>query len=238
MLKPIPALDLIDGRVVRLRQGDFDRQTTYDATPLELAKSWEAAGCTALHLVDLDAARTGSTANLGVLRTLRAQTGLQLQWGGGIRSMEVAGRVAEAGADRLVIGTLAVTDPETTLRIAERIGPEATVIGADVHNGRIATHGWQSTAEVTLPDLVGQYLVADVRRFLVTDVAQDGMLSGPAVALYQALLRAQPQVQLIASGGIRSAADLRTLEAAGVQEAVIGRALLEGKLTPEELVSC
>lgn len=238
MLKPIPALDLIGGRVVRLRQGDFDRQTTYDATPLELALTWEAAGCTALHLVDLDAARTGSTANLNVLHTLRAQTGLQLQWGGGIRSLEAAERVAQAGADRLVIGTLAVTDPDTTLRIAQSIGTEATVIGADLQNGRIATHGWQSTAEMTLPDLVSRYLTADIRRFLVTDVAQDGMLSGPAVALYQALLRAQPEVQLIASGGVRSAADLRTLEAAGVQEAVIGRALLEGKLTPQELVSC
>lgn len=238
MLKPIPALDLIDGRVVRLRQGDFNRQTNYDFSPVELAQTWEAAGCTTLHLVDLDAARTGNSSNLEVLRRLRAETGLELQWGGGIRSVEAAEVVSAAGADRLVVGTLAVTDVDTTLAIAERVGPEAVVIGADVQNGRIATHGWQSTAAVTLPDLVQRYLQAGVSRFLVTDVAQDGMLSGPAVELYKALLGAQPSAQLIASGGIRDAADLRELSAAGVQEAVIGRALLEGKLTTQDLAPC
>lgn len=240
-MEVIPAIDLLGGRCVRLYQGDFGRVTSYDRDPLEIATLYQQAGAGRLHLVDLDGARSGTPGNAGIVRSLAARPGLRLQVGGGIRSLETARMLIEAGADRVVLGSLAINDPPTVLGWLATLGSERVVLAFDVRlqgaQGEpvAVTHGWQESSGRRLWELFDTYLAAGARHFLCTDVGRDGTLAGPNTALYAECLRRYPGARLIASGGLSSAADLPALAETGVAGVVTGKALLEGHLTLEEI---
>lgn len=237
----IPAIDLRNGRCVRLLRGEFDRETRYELDPRALARDYRTAGARWLHIVDLDGAASGERGNAALIARIAAASDLAVQLGGGIRN-ERSLEEALACADRVVIGSLAVTEPDTVAGWLERYGPERIVLGLDVRLGtdgeaRVTTHGWTRDSELTLAAALGQFSAAGLKHVLCTDVARDGALSGPNVELYGAVQAEWPAIALQASGGIRSAADLEALAAAGVAAAVSGKALLEQRIRFEEIRS-
>jgi len=237
----IPAIDIRDGRCVRLLQGDFDRETRYELDPCELARRYREAGARWLHIVDLDGAREGSRANAPLIAEIAAAAALSIQLGGGIRS-EQSAREALAVADRIVIGSLAVTAPETVVDWLGRFGPDRVVLGLDVRlaasgEAQITTHGWTEASGLSLDAAIARYAPAGLRHILCTDVARDGALTGPNVDLYRQVQAAWPTIAVQASGGIASAADLRALDGAGVAAAISGKALLEKRIRFEEIRS-
>lgn len=239
-MEVIPAIDLLGGRCVRLHQGDFARVTEYERDPLELAAAYRAAGARRLHVVDLDGARTGSPANSAIIGALAAGSGLAVQAGGGIRTQTRLEALLAAGAERVVIGSVAVGDPRSVIEWIDAHGAERVVLAFDVslQEGRdpvALTHGWQEASGESLWNLLESYLTAGARHFLCTDVGRDGTLTGPNVGLYAECVRRFPQARLIASGGIAGAADLPLLAATGVAGVVTGKALLDGRLTLEEM---
>jgi|SRR5690606_11182812 len=237
-MKLIPAIDIRDGRCVRLFKGDFDKETRYDADPVELAARYRALGAAWLHVVDLDGAAAGAPRNLDLIRKMRVD-GLCVQLGGGIRD-EASLEQALDVADRIVLGSLAVTRPERVREWLERYGAERFTLGFDVRiddggTPYVTTHGWTRTSSLTLDDAVRQFLPSGLVHVLCTDVARDGALAGPNVELYAALVRRWPTLAVQASGGIRNADDLATLAATGVAGAISGKALLEGRIRPDEI---
>jgi len=234
----IPAIDLRDGRCVRLLRGDFDRETRYDLDPVELARRYRDLGARWLHVVDLDGAKRGESQNLPLVERMRADSGLKVQLGGGLRSRAELLR-ALAVADRAVVGSLAVTEPSTVGAWLEELGDRLTLaldvrVAAD-GTAVVATHGWTRASGVTLAEAVERYRAHGLRRVLCTDIERDGALTGPNVELYADCVRRWPDVAFLASGGVRGARDLAALARAGVTGAVSGKALLEGKLAPEEM---
>jgi phosphoribosylformimino-5-aminoimidazole carboxamide ribotide isomerase len=235
----IPAIDLRDGRCVRLLQGDFARETRYDVDPVELACHYRSLGAAWLHVVDLDGAKRGTPVNLDVIEEIRARSGLRVQFGGGIRDAQSLARALEI-ADRAVIGSLAVTTPDLVAMWLEQHGPERITLALDVRIGAdgeamIATHGWTQASSATLAATVERFLKADLRHVLCTDIDKDGALTGPNLALYADCVRRWPAVRFQASGGVRDASDLTALAATGVAGAISGRALLEGRIKDEEI---
>lgn len=236
----IPAIDLRGGQVVRLLHGDFDAETRYDFTPDGLLQRYADWGATTLHVVDLDGARDGTSGNLAIIEALLRADRLHLQVGGGIRTRQGLTRLLELGVTRVVIGSLAVTAPETVTDWLQACGPERITLALDVRldtHGipRITTHGWKENSTLSLWDAVESYAGAGLRHVLCTDVARDGALSGPNVELYAEAVRRCPAIAWQASGGVRDAADLAALRAVGVAGTVSGKALLEGRITREEL---
>lgn len=236
----IPAIDLHGGRVVRLMQGDFDAETRYELSPQELLARYAGAGARRVHVVDLDGARDGATGNRDLVAALAAGGGPRLQCGGGLRSAPDVAGVLAAGVERAVIGSTAVTEPEEVSGWFGRFGSERLVLAFDVRldpSGlpRVATHGWREQSAIALWDLVALYLDAGLRHVLCTDVSRDGALTGPNLELYGEAVRRFPQVQWQASGGVRDAADLGALAGTGVAAAISGRALVEGRISTQEL---
>jgi phosphoribosylformimino-5-aminoimidazole carboxamide ribotide isomerase len=236
----IPAIDLKDGRCVRLLQGDFGAETRYDVTPEGLYARFADLGAEYLHVVDLDGARNGAQAHLPIVSSLAARGRLKLQVGGGLRDRVTVERTLAAGATRVVLGSLAVTDPDLVAGWIRRFGPEAIVLALDVRIGadglpRLATHGWLEQSPLVLWDAVARYLPAGLRHVLCTDVGCDGAMNGPNFDLYVEATRRFPGVAWQASGGVRDARDLWALAGGGVAAAVSGRALLEERISPEEL---
>lgn len=237
-MKLIPAIDIRGGRCVRLLQGDFDKETRYDADPVELAGHYRALGAEWLHVVDLDGAAAGAPANLPLVRSMRTN-GLRVQLGGGIRDAASLEQALEI-ADRIVIGSLAVTAPEQVAGWLETYGAERFTLGFDVKiddagTPYVATHGWTRTSTLTLAEAIERFLPYGLVHMLCTDVARDGALAGPNVDLYADCVRKWPGLAVQASGGIRDAADLKTLAATGVAGAISGKALLEGRIQPDEI---
>jgi phosphoribosylformimino-5-aminoimidazole carboxamide ribotide isomerase len=235
----IPAIDLKEGRVVRLLQGDFDAETRYDMTAQALYERYVKAGARTLHLVDLDAAR-GRPAQRTIWQPLAADGRLQVQLGGGLRSEEALTQAFDDGICRAVIGSLGVTEPATVADWLRRFGAERLVLALDVRLDaesipRLTTHGWLEQSEVSLWDAITYFHAAGLRHVLCTDVACDGALNGPNLSLYREARERCPDMQWIASGGVRHKDDLAALAAVPVQSVVSGRALLEGHLTLEEL---
>jgi len=235
----IPAIDLRDGRCVRLLRGDFDRETRYELDPVELAVRYRDLGARWLHVVDLDGAKRGEPQNLPLVERMRSASGLKVQLGGGLRSRAGLLRALSI-ADRVVVGSLAATDPASVGSWLDELGGERLALALDVRIGAdgaatIATHGWTKASAVTLADAVERYLAHGLRHVLCTDIDRDGALTGPNLELYTECVRRWPQVGFIASGGVRGARDLTALAAVGVAGAVSGKALLEGKLAPEEM---
>lgn len=236
----IPAIDLRSGRVVRLFQGDFDAETRYDLTPLELFSRYAAAGAARVHVVDLDGARAGSPGNRALVEALAASGRARIQSGGGLRSDDALRSLFAAGVERAVVGSLAITEPARVLEWFREFGPGRLVLALDVRVDAegvplVATHGWRAQSKVTLWQALCPYLEAGLSHVLCTDVARDGALAGPNLDLYREAVARYPEVRWQASGGIRSAADLHDLAATGVAAAVSGKALIEGRIRPEEL---
>jgi phosphoribosylformimino-5-aminoimidazole carboxamide ribotide isomerase len=236
----IPAIDLRDGRCVRLLQGRFDAETVYSPDPMTILEKYAALGALLVHVVDLDGARAGSQGNAEAIAALAAARRAALQVGGGIRSRETVRRLMDAGVTRAVIGSTAVTQPAEVQAWFSEFGPEAIVLAFDVRIDadnvpRLTTHGWEQQTGTSLWDAVAGYLPHGLRHVLCTDVARDGALSGPNVELYGEAVRRFPAIAWQASGGVRDAADLHTLDGIGVAAAVSGRALLEGRMQRQEL---
>lgn len=239
----IPALDLIDGKVVRLHQGDYGQQRDYGNDPLPRLQDYQQQGGEVLHLVDLTGAKDPAARQIPLLRKLLAGVSVPVQVGGGIRSEEDVAALLEAGAARVVIGSTAVRQPDVVKQWFTRFGADALVLALDVRiaadgSKNIAVSGWQEDSGVTLEQIVDEFLPYGLKHVLCTDISRDGTLSGSNVALYQEVCARYPQVAFQSSGGIGSLEDIAALRDSGVQGVIVGRALLEGKFTVKEAIAC
>ena len=235
MMEIVPAIDMIEGRCVRLSQGDFNKSKEYDASPLEMAKRYEDVGVRRLHLVDLDGARAGIPQNQRNLEQIASATSLQVEWGGGVRSRESIASVLNAGAAGVICGSLALQEPRLFSAFLKEYGEERIILGADISGGKIATKGWLEISSSTIEEVIELFLKDGLKRVICTDISKDGMLQGPAVELYSALMERFPTMHLTASGGVGSMADLENLEAAGVPAAIVGKAIFEERITLKEI---
>lgn len=238
----IPAIDLRGGRCVRLLRGEFDQETNYSDNPAAIAREFADLAVSRLHIVDLDGARDGSQQNQKLVHRIAAESPLRIQVGGGIRDSAALTTWFDAGVDRCVVGSLAVTEPDIVMKWFAEYGAERIVLALDIRLGAdaepmIATHGWRQTSSVSLWQCMERYLDYGLKHVLCTDVSRDGAMSGPNVRLYREVLSRYPTLELQASGGVRGIDDLRELRTAGVPAAITGRALLDGSLTAEELKS-
>ncbi len=239
----IPAIDLIDGKVVRLYQGDYGQKTEYSADPQGRFDDYVAQGATQLHLVDLDGAKDSTKRQLTVIRKLLANTKAPVQIGGGVRTEQDVIDLLDAGANRVVIGSTAVKDPATVAGWVEKYGADKIVLALDVNidaegNRMIAVAGWQEDSGVTIEALLAHYLPVGLKHVLCTDISRDGTLQGSNVALYRDLAAQFPQISWQASGGIGGIADIEALKGSGVGGVILGRSLLEGKFTVKEAIAC
>lgn len=231
----IPAIDLIDGKCVRLKQGDFGQITEYAQSPVEVAKSFEAAGIRRLHLVDLDGARGGAVKNLAVLEAIAGATTLLIDFGGGVKSTTDVQSVLDAGARWVTIGSLAVKRREWFLTLVAAFGADCFFIGADVFGDKLAVHGWLEKTDVPVFDFIKALSAAGLRQFFCTDISKDGMMQGASVELYRSIISECPGIALTASGGVTSIQDLYDLRDAGCSGAIIGKAIYEGNIKLEAL---
>jgi phosphoribosylformimino-5-aminoimidazole carboxamide ribotide isomerase len=231
----IPAIDIIQGRCVRLSEGDFSRQTTYEADPLTVAQRYEAAGLRRLHLVDLDGARAGHPVNLATLEAIARHTSLRIDVGGGIHTDEALGQMLAAGASHVTAGSVAVRAPARVQGWLQEQGPETILIGADFKGEHILINAWAEQSSQTLAAFVAEYLSVGAHTFICTDVSKDGLLQGPSLTRYQQLVRSFPSARVIASGGVTTVADLEALATAGLSGAIIGKALYEGTIALNDL---
>lgn len=231
----IPAIDIIDGKCVRLTKGDYGQKKVYNDDPVAQAKEFEKLGMKRLHVVDLDGAKAKHVVNVDVLRGITAATGLKVDFGGGIKSDDDIEKAFAAGASLVTIGSIAVSQPDTFMRWLDRYGADKVILGADVRNGLVSINGWkEDTSEKLLPFLA-RYVKAGVKNVLCTEISRDGTLSGPSTDLYREVMESFPGIHLIASGGVGRNEDIIELEEAGIPAVVFGKAWYEGKINLEEL---
>ena len=234
-MKIIPAIDIIDGKCVRLTQGDYSQKKEYNSNPLEVAKAYEGAGIQRLHLVDLDGAKQKKIINLDVLERIASGTSLQVDFGGGVQSDTDIEAAFNAGAQQITGGSIAVKQPQLFEEWLKKYGSEKIILGADVKEGMIAVSGWEESSERELLSFLEDYQEKGVQYVICTDVSKDGLLQGPSTLLYQQVIRQFPELKLIASGGVAGIADLHGLKAIGCHGAIIGKAIYEGKMSLQEL---
>lgn len=227
----IPAIDIAGGRCVRLTQGDFEKEKIYTTDPVELAMRLENAGFTRLHLVDLDGARYRELRCVDLLEKIVSQTSLVIDYGGGVCSKTDVDTILKAGASMVTIGSLAVQEPATLQAWADEFGADNFFIGADVKDGTIRLQGWKVDSGISIYDFVGSVTRMGLTRIFCTDIEKDGMLQGPSLSLYRSVLEKFPGIELFASGGVSTEADLFALRQAGCAGAIVGKALLEGNLS-------
>ena len=225
----LPAIDIKDGQCVRLYQGDYAQVTTYDTDPLQVAQRWQEAGANWLHVVDLDGAASGQPVNLELIARMRAATSMHIEIGGGMRSLAHIEHMLAAGIDRVILGTVALTD-RTLLEEALKRWGERIAVGLDARNGQVAISGWRETSRVQATNLATELSALGVQRFIYTDIARDGALRGPNLVALQEMQQAihGTNASLIASGGVSSLADLRAIAALGVEGAIVGKAVYTG----------
>jgi len=233
-MRIIPAIDLIDGKCVRLSQGDYATQKVYSESPLEMAKQFEGAGIQFLHLVDLDGAKSGSIVNHKVLEQIAKKTNLKVDFGGGLKSTKDATIAFESGANQITGGSIAVKNPTVFLEWLNEFGTEKIILGADCKNRKIATNGWYESSELDVSDFISDYLKKGISYVISTDIEMDGMLNGPSFDLYEELVQLNG-LQLIASGGVATINDLVRLKEQGCEGAIVGKAFYEGRITLKEL---
>lgn len=235
MIQIIPAIDLIDGHCVRLTQGDYSQKKIYNENPLEVAKSFEDAGITRLHLVDLDGAKQKRIINHKVLELLATKTNLHIDFGGGVQSDEMIEIAFNSGAKQVTGGSVAVKNPELFESWLQTYGGEKIILGADARDEKIAISGWEEATTKSVYDFVGEYLKKGVKYAISTDVAKDGLLQGPSFDLYQNLQDQFPDLQIIASGGVAEFDDIVKLNEMNIFGVIVGKAIYEGRVTLRQL---
>ena len=238
MIEIIPATDIIKGECVRLTQGDYASRKTYYRDPLEAALRFEEAGIRRLHMVDLDGAKASEPRNLAVLERVATRTGLEVQYGGGIKSREALRSVFDAGAGRVICGSIAVREPERFAQWLPEFGPERLILGADIRDGAVAIQGWLENSALSAPELIERFLPQGLTQVICTDISRDGMLCGPSAAFYAELQNRFPGVEITVSGGISAMDDIRELDRQGLRSVIVGKALYEGRITLKELERC
>jgi phosphoribosylformimino-5-aminoimidazole carboxamide ribotide isomerase len=231
----IPAIDIIDGKCVRLTQGDYAQKTIYNENPLEVAKQFEAAGLKRLHLVDLDGAKAGTVKNWAVLQEIAAYTTLSIDFGGGIKKDKDLNIVFESGAAYATIGSLAVKEPDTFLEWLSVYGADKFILGADVKSEKIAVAGWLETTDINIYDFLQDYINKGILQSFCTDVSKDGKLEGPSIDLYKNIVQKFPSLYFIASGGVSCLDDLTALKELGCAGAIVGKAIYEGRIALKDL---
>ncbi len=236
MIELIPAIDIINGQCVRLTKGDYQQKTVYSDSPAEMAQRFEKAGCSRLHVVDLDGAKARHIVNVEVLKSITSSTSLVVDFGGGIKSDADIETAFACGAHKVTVGSVAVTNPDLFLAWIEKYGADRLILGADVRDGKISINGWKEDSAEDLLPFLRHYLDAGVTQVLCTDISKDGTLAGPALSLYRSIMQAYPSIHLIASGGVSSADDIMQLNAAGVPAVVFGKAFYEGRIDLEQLI--
>ncbi len=239
----IPAIDLIQGKTVRLYQGSYDKTTEYQQTPLQLRDLYAKAGAGILHLVDLTGAKNAADRQLELLTSLMKNAPLPVQVGGGVRTAADVEQLLAAGASRVVVGSVAIREPETVQGWLRSYGGDKIVLALDVAinakgDKTLPSHGWIEESTITLEQVLDGFIAAGAKHVLCTDISKDGTLQGPNVSLYAELVQKYPQIQWQASGGVGSLADIKALKPTGVAGVILGRALLEGKFTAEEAMQC
>ena len=235
MIEIIPAIDLIEGKCVRLSQGDFALKKVYNENPLEVAKEFESEGLQRLHLVDLDGAKYGKVTNLKVLETIASNTNLIIDFGGGIKTDLDIQSVFDAGASFASIGSIAVKESEKFFSWLEKYEDDKILLGADVRDGKLAINGWQTKTEIEIIPFLQNYYKQGVTQVFCTDISKDGLLQGVASELYQQILEHLPKLKLIASGGVSSIEDVYELDKIGCSSVIIGKAIYEGKIKLKDL---
>ncbi len=235
MIEIIPAIDIIDGKCVRLTQGNYDEKKIYNTNPVEVAKGFEEAGIRRLHLVDLDGAKQKSIQNLDVLENIARSTSLKIDFGGGVQSDEDISKAFIAGANQVTGGSIAIKDPGKFERWLKDFGAEKVILGADVKGGKIAISGWHESATIGIFDFLEEYQAKGVKYIICTDVSKDGMLQGPSLTLYAEILSRFPKLRLIASGGVSCIEDVDRLNDLQVYGVIIGKAIYEDKIRLKEL---
>lgn len=235
MIEIIPAIDIIDGKCVRLSQGDYATKKVYNEDPLEVAKEFEAHGLHRLHVVDLDGAASHHVVNYNVLDKIASRTSMIIDFGGGIKSDQDIVIAFDNGAQMVTIGSVAVKEPALMKRWIEMFGSEKLILGADVKDEKISINGWKEDSEIELMPFLDDYSQKGIRKVLCTDISKDGMLNGPAVDLYKKIIEKFPDMHLIASGGVGCIEDIEKLEEANIPAVVFGKAIYEGKISLKEL---
>ena len=233
----IPAIDLIDGKCVRLSQGDYNQKKQYDARPADMVRQFVDNGMTRIHVVDLDGAKASCPQNINVLREIAAIPDAQIEWGGGIKSQDALEEVFDAGAHFAVVGSTAASHPELFEHWLQLYGADRMVLGADVRHGRVAVNGWLEDVDLAIDDLVDRFSKYGLSQVICTDITRDGMLQGPATDLYVRLQTKYPQVDFTVSGGISGMDDIRQLQQSGLRKVIVGKAIYEGRITLNDLCS-
>lgn len=237
MIEIIPAIDIIDGKCVRLSQGDYEQKKVYNENPLEVAKMFESVGIKRLHLVDLDGAKAKHIVNYKILERIATNTTLTIDFGGGLKSDDDLRIAFECGAKMVTGGSVAVKDRETFLSWIAKFGSDRIILGADVKDKKIAVGGWLETTNLDLFPFVEKYKEEGINKIICTDISKDGMLAGPSIELYKEILQKFPDLYLIASGGVSSMNDIEQLQEANVPAVITGKAIYEGKIKLNELSS-
>ena len=226
----IPAIDIIDGKCVRLTKGDYACKTIYNDNPVEVAKEFETMGFKRLHVVDLDGAKSRHIVNDGVLRDIASATNLVIDFGGGIKTDDDIDKAFAAGASMVTVGSIAVTHPGLFMAWMDKYGADKMILGADVRNGKVSINGWKEDSEEDLLPFLKKYIDNGVKTVLCTEISKDGTLAGPATELYKTIMAAYPDLHLIASGGVSSTEDIISLDCEGIPAVVFGKAFYEGKI--------
>lgn len=235
MIELVPAIDMIEGKCVRLTQGDYDTQKIYNESPLEVAKQFQDAGVTRLHMVDLDGAKAGHIVNYRMLEKVASHTDLSIDFGGGLKSDDDLHIAFDCGAQMVTGGSIAVKNPDLFLSWITRYGSERIILGADAKEKKIAISSWKEGTAIDLISFIKDYQSKGISKVICTDIARDGMLQGPAVKLYQEMQQEMPGLYVIASGGVSSMGDIERLEEANIPAVIFGKAIYEGRISLKEI---
>lgn len=235
MIELIPAIDIIDGKCVRLTKGDYDQKKVYSDSPADVAKHFEQMGFSRLHVVDLDGAKSKHIVNSATLEAISACTSLKIDFGGGIKTDDDIDKAFNSGASMVTIGSVAISHPELFEKWLKQYGPDRIILGADTRNGKISVNGWKEDSDTDLFHLLDKFVALGVKNVLCTDISKDGTMRGPAIDLYKEIMHHYPTLHLIASGGVSSNADIIELDQAGIPAVVFGKAFYEGKIDINEL---
>ncbi|MCF7884963.1 MAG: 1-(5-phosphoribosyl)-5-[(5-phosphoribosylamino)methylideneamino]imidazole-4-carboxamide isomerase [Candidatus Marinimicrobia bacterium] len=233
-MQVIPAIDIIDGKCVRLTKGDFSTKKEYSEDPVEVAKDYKKHGIERIHVVDLDGAKRGKPVNLSIMQKIKDATDLFIDFGGGIKKNEDIQNAFQKGADQITAGSIAVKNHNRVSKWLKKY-KDRIILGADIKDGFVAIHGWQDITNTNIYNFIDSYLEAGITSVICTDISKDGMLTGPALPLYSKLVQKYPELNIIASGGVSTITDLDKLEETGVYGAIVGKAIYEGRITLEEI---